>query len=311
VIDDAQARGLSSDLWDRRVLGLAAAGAFVPAALVFLAARAWEAPVVFLLGAVTGLGVIRERRRQRDTPAGLAAGTRWLGVRRHLRDDPAFEDLPPASVAVWERYLAYAAAFGVAREAVRALPMGAEEDRRAWSTFGGRWREVRVRYPLLWPPAWGWLPGVALLAAVAGIAVAGGLLRLGLAVGWPDPSPGVPSGFVTVLRGFIVTVWAAGSLVAVWSMVTLVRSIGDLGQVRTVSGQVLRLRTFGQSSKGPGRHYLALDDGQADAVRAWRVPDDLWRSTRIAQYRAATVTVGPFLGRIRSIEPGRGSAGAA
>jgi hypothetical protein len=46
-----------------------------------------------------------------------------------------------ASMAIWDRYLGYGAALGVATAAVHALPMGAEDDHRAWSALedGGGW----------------------------------------------------------------------------------------------------------------------------------------------------------------------------
>jgi hypothetical protein len=46
---------------------------------------------------------------------------RWRGVGDFLATTGAFEDLPPAAVAVRDRYLAYAAATGCARSAVRPL----------------------------------------------------------------------------------------------------------------------------------------------------------------------------------------------
>jgi hypothetical protein len=302
VIDDAHARGLSRDLWDQRTLVTGGAASLVPASLVYAGTRNWGAAVAYLLAAFTLIAWIRGRRAQRDTDPGLTAAGRWLDVRGFLREG-AFPDLPPASVVVWERYLAYAAAFGVARAAVEAMPMGAEEDRRAWSSLAGRWREVRVRYPTVWPTAWGWLPWVALVVSLVGIVAAAGLFRLASAIGWPEPDPTVPAGFITFLRGLSVVAWTAGSVIALWSVVTLARSLGDLGRVRRATGQVVRLRTFGKSSRGPGRHYLALDDGTTDVIRAWRVPDELWLSAPISQYRTATVTVGSFLGRVRSIEP--------
>jgi hypothetical protein len=86
-------------------------------------------------------------------------------------------------------------------------------------------------------------------------------------------------------------------------MFALVRSIADLGSTRTVTGQVLRLRTFGRSSDDPGRHFVAVDDGTAGMIRAWRVPNDLWASAPSNQYGTATVTVWPHLGRVRSFGP--------
>ena len=90
-----------------------------------------------------------------------------------MAQDAVFPTLPPTGVAVWERYLAYGAALGVARSAVAALPMGAESDTRAWSAYGGEWREVRVRYPLLWPPGWGMGPLNALALGLGGFLVGG------------------------------------------------------------------------------------------------------------------------------------------
>ena len=47
------------------------------------------------------------------------------------------------------------------------LPMGAESDTQAWSSYGGgRWRPVRIRYPRLWPPGWGLDPRAALLGGL-------------------------------------------------------------------------------------------------------------------------------------------------
>jgi hypothetical protein len=46
---------------------------------------------------------------QRDTPAGAEAAARWLGVRSYHGRNEEFPTLPPASVAVWDRYLGYAA----------------------------------------------------------------------------------------------------------------------------------------------------------------------------------------------------------
>ena len=301
VIDQAQARGLSRDLWDSGTLLAFGVASLIPATLVLIGTRNWGAGVIYAVAAFALLEWIRERRPQRDTDAGLAAASDWLGVRTYLRE-AELEELPPASVAVWGRYFAYAAAFGVARTAVETIPMGAEEDHRAWSSHGGQWREVRIRYPFVWPPAWGWLPGVALVVSVIGIGVAAGLLQLGAAIGWPRAGLGDPPGLVAVVRGIGVVAWTAGGAVAIWSVVTLARSIGDLGRTRTITGQVLRVRTYGRSSDDPGRHYLAIDDGTADVVRAWRVPHQLWPSAPASQYRTATVTVRPLLGRVRSFD---------
>src|SRR5207244_3227312 len=76
-------------------------------------------------------GRIAASDRQRGTDAGMEAASRWLGVRGYLSGTATFPDLPPAHVVLWDRYLGYATAFGVARACVRALPMSGEPDRRA------------------------------------------------------------------------------------------------------------------------------------------------------------------------------------
>jgi hypothetical protein len=302
VVDDAQARGLCRDLWDRRVLWLATVASSVPAALVFLGTRNWGAPVAYMAGALTVIGYIRQGRRQRETEEGLRVAGRWLGVGRHLRDDPAFQDLPPAAVAVWERYLAYAAALGAARGAVREIPMGADEDRRAWSAYGGQWRLVRIRYPWLWPPAWGWRPWAALLVSVVGGLVAVGALRLAAGIGWIESSPTDPPGLVAFVRGLFLLLLGAGTIIALWSVPTLVRAAMDLGSAQEVTGFVLRLRTFRGGRDSRPLRYVALDDGRSPVIRALRVvrPEVYTRST-LTEYKEATATVTGHLRHVQAL----------
>jgi hypothetical protein len=107
-------------------------------------------------------------------------------VRDYLGRNEVFPTLPPASVAIWDRYLGYGAALGVATAALRALPMGAEDDYRAWSTYGGRWRVVKVRYPRL-GFTWGRRPPVAFLVGLATAGAGYVALRLMLGVrGWTE-----------------------------------------------------------------------------------------------------------------------------
>src|SRR5205085_2471833 len=101
-----------------------------------------------------------------ETPAGLAAASRWLGVRTALQQDEVFPTLPSITVALWQRHLAYGAALGLAHAAVEPIRMGAESDTRAWSSYGGTWRAVRVDYPRWLPVGWGRRPQAALLRAV-------------------------------------------------------------------------------------------------------------------------------------------------
>jgi predicted membrane protein DUF2207 len=171
VVDEAQSSGLTHDRWPKLMIG--ALSTLLGIAIVLGAISIKdesstppeEVPVTFfvVLGvaacfiALASYVTARMGRSQAQLPteAGRAETAACEGLAHHLRDDRPLADLPPAAVALRGRHFAYAAAFGFAPLAVELLPMGKEDDRRAWSRFGGRWRRVRVRYPRFWPPAWG------------------------------------------------------------------------------------------------------------------------------------------------------------
>lgn len=296
VVAEAQERGLSRDLWDARTLGRLATAALLPAALLALGVREAGAGLGSLLATGMMLSAAKSGGRQRDTEGGYAAAAAWLGVRRHLRQG-AFSDLPPTAVAVWERYLSYAAALGVAAEAVRAIPVGADDDRRAWTAASGQWRQVEIRYPRWWPPAWGMNPWVALAMSLA----VGGFAAVFM---WTFLGTGLPVGIsedpVAVIGLAFVVVPAALGLVAA---VTLVRAAGDLGTARRVSGVVLRLRRYGGGESEP-RCYVAIDDGRSSRIRAFRVRPAVYREAGVAEQHPATAEVTPSLGYVRTLRPG-------
>jgi hypothetical protein len=156
VVGDAQRRGLCRPIADTKLVALLLLGLFVPGVLWWH--RTAAAGIAFVaLGALVLAGVLG-RHTQRETPEGLASASHWLGVRQALRQDEVFSTLPPITVGLWKRYLAYGAALGVAPGAIRPIPMGAESDTRAWSDFGGHWRAVRVEYPTAFPLGWGLSP---------------------------------------------------------------------------------------------------------------------------------------------------------
>src|SRR5918911_1908858 len=187
VVSDAQQRGLCLDILDKRTfLWLSAAAAAPATALGVLAGgRAgfgYWVVAFFFLGWVMGL------HTQRETPEGLAAASRWLGVRAKLAEDEAFQSQAPIAVALWERHLAYGAAVALA-----------------------------------------------------------------------------------------TVVLVAAGLVALWAR-------ADLGSTREVTGQILRLRAYGDDDDK--RFYVAVDDGTSATIRAWRVKSDLYSPLR--QYEIVT-----------------------
>jgi Predicted membrane protein (DUF2207) len=315
VVDDARGRGLARDRWSGSAKAFLRAAALVPAGLGVLYANAAGGLDFGTVGAglviwVVLTSAVKLFGDQRDTPAGAEAAARWLGVRDYLGRNEAFPTLPPASVAIWDRYLGYGAALGVATAAVHALPMGAEDDHRAWSAFGGRWRVVKVRYPRL-GFAWGRKPPLAFLVglvqAVAGYA--GLRLMLGLR-GWTDGYAEADQAARWV-RTASTLLAVAALLVAGWGVWTMLRAVLDLVSRREVEGQVVRRRAY---SRGNDKlaHFMAVDTGRSDKVKAWLVPAATYG--RFREGAVVRATIGPRLGhvfRVELVSEGRATAPAA
>jgi hypothetical protein len=217
-------------------------------------------------------------------------------VRAKLEDDEVFPTVPPIAVALWERHLAYGAALGLAAGAVRPIPMGAESDRRAWSSYGGRWRQVRVKYPHFVPLAWGLHPLSALVAGVvaAGVPAAGTLYFLSSLAPPIEARDAGAAELIVVAAIFLVP-----ALLALGGLTVVARSVADLWSSTEVRGEVVRLRAFGSSDQK--RHYVAIDDGKSATLRAWQVRPELY--SPLAQYQVVTASVTPRLGYVRSITP--------
>ena len=134
--------------------------------------------------------------------------------------------------------------------------MGVESDTEAWSAYGGRWRRVRISYPRRWPPGWGADPTLALLVGLA-VAVGAGVI---LYVSGPRFSTPVSFGAVPFARG--VRRRRARSC-------RRRDGGGGLAHAVEVTGPIIRLRAFGDDEKL--RYYVAVDDGESESIRAWKV----------------------------------------
>lgn len=292
VVDDAQERGLSRDLWPRRLAVLVALAAAVPAILTAIALGE-GAFYAYLILPLAVIGLILYGRRQRDTPTGLEAAGRWRAVQAKLAENPVFAEQPPIAVAVWERLLAYGAALGVAPAAIRPIRMGAEPENRAWSTYGGRWHQVDVRYRH--GPHWGAHPGWATLQRL--LPALFGALFLWLA------GPVVTDGLDEV--DGLVELWLLLALVVpvvvvVGGVFFALRAAADLLSDNEVTGEIVRLRTR-QAEGEETEHYVAVDDGMSSEVRAWLVRPHLYAG--LEQGEIVTAHVTPRLGYVRSIAP--------
>ena len=90
----------------------------VPAAIVVLIVNAL---LFFLMYAFRRAWVKR-------TPEGMLETERWEAFRRYLSDFSRLEEAPSLSLALWERYLVYAIAFGIADEVLASARLHAPEE---------------------------------------------------------------------------------------------------------------------------------------------------------------------------------------
>lgn len=280
VVAEARAAGLSRPRWSGAQRTVLVGAAAVPAVVAGIAAALAltepdDGPIgPFVGGALLTFAalsaLVKRLDRECGTDAGGAVACHWLGVREHLAA-ARFPEAPAASVTIWGRQLAYAAALGVASRAVAGLPVAIPaDDSRAWSDRGGMWHVVRVDYrgPGPWGRFfWGRAPlhllGRLALAAIPswGFAFIGGIL-LRAFLDFPVPPE---------LVGLVGAALVVGP--------PLVGLVLDTGGRSTVEGQVVRLRGRVRRQNEDSTtydYYVALDDGHSRTVHALGTTEERW-----------------------------------
>ena len=195
------------------------------------------------------MALFHKLRAERDTAKGLEVAGRWLGLRENLLADGTFPSLPPTAVAIWDRYLSYAVALGVAATTERSIPLGAESDTEAWSS-GRRSLADRAAcsYPQRIPPGWGRPPWKIVFA---------GLLSVGgsAAIAWfllPVDLSGTSRLLKDATHRTIASPWRSDSASlpsassSRWSSCAALWMLGlgvaDVGRGSSIEGRVLRVR---------------------------------------------------------------------
>jgi Predicted membrane protein (DUF2207) len=207
----------------------------------------------------------------RYTPTGQEAGQRWLGVAGWLAAHEHLADLPPAAVAVWDRYLAYGVALGVNPIASGAVDLRVGRVLRVRSRYTGTTRTVSVRYP--WDPMaytqagvrLVWSLGVLLCWAAFWLFAARRIGAWPAAASWP--------------------LYALGVLAPVRAGYKVVRSTLARTAPVTVTGQVLAAHPYRlHAGSAPRWYQVVVDDGEHDRTRPWLV-----RADRVQGARAGDV----------------------
>ncbi len=320
VIADARARGLSRRRFSKSVVAgltglaaVAAAGVTLGAALLIDWRSANDSDNdprsvigigILVFGAL--LAVAGRSVGERDTPAGREVAARWLGVKTWLQNTESFRELPPSAVEVWDRYLSYGAAVGATRISSAVIDLGMGNRKLVWSSFGGGWHRVRVRYPRLFWRYGKTAPSLIGRAVIAG-AIGALLLNFWAKLIAGAAKQSITEGKVDAVADPVRLVGlAVAVLLCLYAAYLIVRTVIDLAAPRTLTGQVLWRevwRSTSGSENSPARpwlHYLALDDGSADATRAWGVPSEF--ANRCHDGDTVKITVRPWSRRIGEIE---------
>jgi hypothetical protein len=321
VIDDARTRGLSRRRFSPGLVSALGLAAGIPAftvagAIVMYLAHQhklsgnWVGVIIAGIITWSVLGGLAGRNRgERDTPLGKEVAARWLGLRAWLRGDESFAELPPAAVAVWDRYLSYGDAVGATRICSAVIDLGMGNRKRVWSSFGGTWHRVRVRYPRFWR-RYGQKAVPLFAKALAALVVSAVVYKGGSRL----PVPSQATDYVG-LGVTVVFLWPL-----FYGCYTLLGAIVDVAVPVTITGEVLWMETW--KSKGGGEdnppvpwlEHFALDDGKEDRTRAWGLPTPL--SGGVSCGDIVTVTARRWTRRVITLQvvtPGRerAMAGAA
>jgi hypothetical protein len=300
VIEDARARGLSRRRISPVLATLMGVAALVPALMlglfVFESAQSGGGFGAGLL-LWGGLSAVAGRPLgERDTPAGQDVAARWLGLRAFLRNDEAFAELPPAAVAVWDRYLSYGDALGVTRVCSALLDLGMGDRKRVWSSFGGGWHRVKVTYPRFWVRYGLTVPKVLLRAGIS-LVIGFFVLKLfGRAFeASPDGGGDIATDVIDLLGAYLL---ARGIYQGV-------RLGLDLAAPKTITGEVLWIEPWKSKPQKndqpsiPLVDYFAIDDGADDRTTAWALPSE-W-SARCRPGDVVKFEVRPWTRRITEL----------
>jgi len=308
VVDDARRRGLSRRRFSRVIVSALAVLAGIPALAAGAAVALnlhiqsgnkndWSLVVWAVLIVWGVLAFLAGRSRgERDTPRGREVAARWLGLKMYLRNDPSFAELPPSAVAVWDRYLSYGDAVGVTPVCSAVIDLGMGNRRRVWSSFGGTWHRVRIRYPFVWrrygqPPVQLFMKAAAALVFAFLVTWVAGALN------------GLPDSFARPAHRVFLAIFL---VLLAYCVYTLIATIVDLVTPVTVTGEVLWLEVWRKTSRidrsgaTPWLHYLALDDGRDDRTVAWGCPSELVE--RVSCGDVATIVARRWTRRITSVE---------
>ncbi|HLL67765.1 MAG TPA: hypothetical protein VK453_18930 [Micromonosporaceae bacterium] len=284
VATDARARGLSRRRYSAIVRGLLWFAALPMVGVTYVALIRYPPGdttvghvclLITMIAPFFGIGYIdrKEWNTERVTARGREVAARWISLKAYLEGHDSFADLPPAAVTVWERYLSYGHALGVARGCSSAIDLGTvgRRRRRVWSSSGGTWRRVQVRFPGRWPrygESAGWLLFKAVVSVVLGLCLSAGEFSM-----VPSSSTELGDPGWIFHRVLVLLLFGYGGYTLLTGMIATICRV-------TVTGEVVWLQPWKSQHPKGGQpvsvlYYLAVDDGRSDQTVAWALPGNL------------------------------------
>lgn len=267
---------------------------------------AFAAIFVLIIGGAQSLDLRSGADRALLSRAGRERRHWWHDARHVLGTDRELEDVPAGGIAVWNRYLAYAAALGLADDACRDLPIGPDGAHVAWVWRGDAWRRVRVRYPRWIPPGWGRPPLLVAGAAALTVAVTGWLLVSALRSERWHPAPPFADDVARVIGDFEPAIVAVALVLFAMGAWALVAAALDLARPCTVRDGTVVTRWVHQGHRWnpwgdlvPRAAFVVVDDGSSSVLRGLHVDPDAFDELRRGDRVRLTLT--PNLGSIESI----------
>ena len=310
---EARRLGLTRDRWPRGARSLYRLAALAPGGFVAVAvlqgshSKLAAAAAGCLAWGVLAFGFDSVLQGEQKTPAGRAAAAHWGGVRAALRSDAALTTLSPAAIAIWGRRLAYGAAFGAAPAAVAAVSAPPKD--RAWSSYGGRWRLVRIgSHSERIPPVLSLY--LAVLFGLVGLFFLLMVVRLGLG-GRHDDGLALAAGFVPPVIVLISAVAAVGM------GRSFLKGVTGPSQVEIV-GQVVKrwVESVLRDDRNVEYPCVAVHDGRAADAPGWVLPWAAYGAVQVgsvvrvrADPRRNTFLGLEVLEQPRELESRRGAAG--
>jgi len=102
----------------------------------------WSDVVLVALGgcavanaALLVFALTRVKMWRRRSKAGMTEAERWEAFRRYLTDFPRLQEAPPATLELWERFLVYGIAFGIAERVLQGAHLHMPEELHNQSTI--------------------------------------------------------------------------------------------------------------------------------------------------------------------------------